>query len=67
MNKKRINEFLENMEEMYDSRINTDLPLSQNEIYSWLVRINSIDDHKDISELFNTRKYKKGSINIRYI
>lgn len=48
MNKKRINNFLENMEYMYDLRINTDIPLSSNEIYSWLVRLDNGDDHKEI-------------------
>ena len=50
MNKKRINEFLENIEYMYDTRLNTDTPLTQDEVYSWLVRLDNGDDHKDLSD-----------------
>ncbi len=53
MNKKRINEFLENIEYLYDTRLNTDTPLTQDEVYSWLVRLDNSDDHKDISDYFN--------------
>ena len=52
MNKKRINEFLENIEYLYDTRLNTDTPLTQDEVYSWLVRLDNSDDHKDLSDFF---------------
>ena len=48
MNKKRINEFLENMEFMYNERISTKISLSNNEVYSWLVKLDNSDDHKKI-------------------
>ena len=53
MNKKRINEFLENIEYLYDVRIDTDMPLTQDEVYSWLVRIDNSDDHKSNEDYFN--------------
>ena len=63
MNKKRINDFLENMEYMYDERVNTDIPLSSNEIYSWLVRVNNSDDHKEIDFNYWINYFKDKDIN----
>lgn len=63
MNKKRINSFLENMEYMYNEREGTNIPLSNNEVYSWLVKLDSSDDHKKID--FNYWiDYYKGKDNI---
>ena len=36
------------MEFMYDDRISTKVPLSNNEVYSWLVKLDNSDDHKKI-------------------
>ena len=36
------------MEFMYDDRIGTKVPLSNNEVYSWLVKLDNSDDHKKI-------------------
>ncbi len=64
MNKKRIHSFVENMEYMYDSRINTDIPLSDNEVYSWLVKLDSQDDHKEIEYFDYWMDYFKNNDNI---
>ena len=36
------------MEFMYDDRNGTKVPLSNNEVYSWLVKLDNSDDHKKI-------------------
>ena len=36
------------MEFMYDERKSTKIPLSNNEVYSWLVKLDNSDDHKEI-------------------
>ena len=53
MNKKRINEFLENIEYIYDLQYKTKNKMTDNEVYSWLVRIDNNSDHKSINEHFN--------------
>ena len=53
MNKKRINEFLENIEYLYDIDFNENKSLSVDEVYSWLVRIDNSDDHKSNEEYFD--------------
>jgi len=49
MNKKRINEFLENIENIY----NLHPKITDNEIYSLLVRLDNKDDHKSINDNFD--------------
>ena len=53
MNKKRINDFLENIEYMYNIRYDTEYKMSDNEVYSWLVRIDNSYDHKSINDYFS--------------
>ena len=48
MNKKRINEYLENIEYICNTH-----DAKENEIYSWLVRLESDDDHKNINDNFD--------------
>ena len=64
MNKKRINKFLEDMEYMYNERECTNIPLSNNEVYSWLVKLDNSDDHKKIDFNYWIDYYKeKDNIN----
>ena len=49
------------MEFMYDERKSTKIPLSNNEVYSWLVKLDNSDDHKESTDTIGTstvlRKY----------
>jgi len=53
MNKKRINDFLENIEYMYNIRYDTEYKMNDNEIYSWLVRLDDSSDHRLINNYFS--------------